>query len=78
MEKDINTFYPKSRQEWPEWLQDNHEKKKSIWLIYYKMKSKIPTVNYSDAFDEALCFGWIDSKAKPLNEEKFMQFFSKR
>lgn len=78
MEKEIETFYPKSRQEWREWLQENHTQKQSVWLIYYKKKSAIPTVMYSEAVDEALCFGWIDSKAKPLDEEKFMQFFSKR
>ncbi len=78
MEKEIETFYPKSRQEWREWLQENHTQKQSVWLIYYKKKSAIPTVMYSDAVDEALCFGWIDSKAKPLDNEKFMQFFSKR
>ena len=78
MEKEIETFNPRSRQEWREWLQDNHDIKQSIWLIYYKKKSNNPTVLYSEAVDEALCFGWIDSKAKPLDEEKFMQFFSKR
>jgi uncharacterized protein YdeI (YjbR/CyaY-like superfamily) len=78
MEKEKDTFYPRSRQEWREWLQDNHDIKQSVWLIYYKKKSNIPTVIYSEAVDEALCFGWIDSKAKPLDEEKFMQFFSKR
>jgi len=52
--------------------------KKSIWLIYYKKKSNIPTVSYSEAVDEALCFGWIDSKSKPLDEHKFMQFFCRR
>lgn len=78
MKNEVETFYPKSRQEWREWLQDNHNIKQSVWLIYYKKKSNIPTVIYSEAVDEALCFGWIDSKAKPLDEEKFMQFFSKR
>ena len=78
MEKEIETFCPKSRQEWREWLQKNHTQKQSVWLIYYKKKSGVPTVMYSEAVDEALCFGWIDSKAKPLDEEKFMQFFSKR
>ena len=78
MEQEIETFYPRNRQEWRSWLQDNHEKKQNIWLIYYKQKSKIPTVSYSDAVDEALCFGWIDSKAKSIDEVKFMQFFSKR
>ena len=78
MEKEIETFYPKSRQEWREWLQENHDQKQSIWLIYYKKKSNVPTVIYSDAVDEALCFGWIDSKAKPIDEHTFMQFFSRR
>ena len=78
MENKLETFYPGSRQEWRQWLQDNHDKKESVWLIYYKKKSNIPTVIYSEAVDEALCFGWIDSKAKPLDEEKFMQFLCRR
>lgn len=78
MEKEIETFCPKDQQEWREWLQSNHHKKQSVWIIYYKKKSKIPTVTYSEAVDEALCFGWIDSKSKPIDNEKFMQFFSKR
>ncbi len=78
MEKEIETFYPKNRQEWREWLQNNHDKKQSVWLIYYKKKSNIPTLIYSEAVDEALCFGWIDSKSKPLDNEKFVQFFSRR
>ncbi len=78
MQKELETFYPKSRQEWREWLRKNHIKKQSVWLIYYKKKSAIPTVTYSEAVDEALCFGWIDSKTKPMNEDAFMQFFSKR
>jgi uncharacterized protein YdeI (YjbR/CyaY-like superfamily) len=78
MEKEIETFYPRSRQEWRNWLQDNHAKKQSVWLIYYKKKSNVSTILYSDAVDEALCFGWIDSKSKPIDEHKFMQFFSKR
>ncbi len=75
---EINSFYPKSRQEWRDWLQNNHSKEDSIWLIYFKKKSNTPSILYSDAVDEALCFGWIDSKAKPLAEDKYMQFFSKR
>jgi uncharacterized protein YdeI (YjbR/CyaY-like superfamily) len=78
MENEIEFFHPKSRQEWREWLQVNHATKQSIWLIYYKKKSNLPTVLYNDAVDEALCFGWIDSKAKPIDEEKYMQFFTKR
>ena len=78
MEKNTEIFYPKSRQEWREWLLQNHNTVQSVWLIYYKKKSNIPTVIYSEAVDEALCFGWIDSKSKPIDDEKFMQFFSRR
>ncbi len=78
MEKLPETFYPKNRKAWRDWLQKNHDKKPSIWIIYYKKKSNIATILYNEAVEEALCFGWIDSKAKALDEEKFMQFFCKR
>lgn len=78
MEVSVETLYVKNRQEWREWLQNHHDKKQSIWLIFYKKKTNLPTLSYSEAVDEALCFGWIDSKAKPIDNEKFMQFFSRR
>lgn len=74
----METFWPRNRQEWREWLEANHEKKLSIWLIYYKKHSNAPTISYTEAVDEALCFGWIDSKSKPLDEKKYMQYFTKR
>jgi len=77
-DQQLDTFCPTNRQNWRKWLEENHQSKKSVWLIYYKNNTRKPTVKYSDAVDEALCFGWIDSKAKSLDEEKFMQFFSKR
>lgn len=78
MDNQLDTFYPKNRQEWRDWLHENHNKKQSVWLIYYKKKSNKPTVIYSEAVEEALCFGWIDSRAKPIDEVRFMQFFCKR
>ncbi len=78
MEQELETFCPRSRKDWREWLESNHLEKKSIWLIYHKKRTNIPTVTYSDAVDEALCFGWIDSKSKSIDEQKSMQFFCKR
>lgn len=78
MENEIEMIYADSRQAWRQWLEANHAKQQSIWLVYYKKKANRPTVSYNDAVDEALCFGWIDSKAKPIDEEKYMQFFSPR
>ena len=77
-ETEIGSFYPSSKEEWRKWLQKYHSKKQSVWLIYYKKASGIPTISWSEAVDEALCFGWVDSKKKPIDGEKYMQFFSRR
>ena len=77
-EKEIETFYPSNCQEWRQWLQENHQSKQSIWLIYYKKKTNIPSITWSEVVDEALCFGWIDSTAKPIDDEKYMQFITRR
>lgn len=76
--KEVETFCPASREEWRQWLQENHHSSQSIWLIQYKQKSAMPSIPWSDAVDEALCFGWIDSTRKTLDEERFVQFFCKR
>jgi len=76
--KDLATFCPASRQDWRQWLKENHSSKQSVLLIYYKKKTNIPTIIYSEAVDEALCFGWIDSTRTSLGDDQFMQFFCKR
>jgi uncharacterized protein YdeI (YjbR/CyaY-like superfamily) len=75
---EIESFCPKSREEWRLWLKENHVSKQGVWLIYYKKKSGVSTITWSDAVEEALCFGWIDSIKKPIDEHTFMQFFCKR
>lgn len=74
----INTFHATSRQAWRKWLEKNHVSEKSIWLIIYKKESGIKSVYYPEAVDEALCFGWIDSKPNKRDAESYFQFFSKR
>ncbi len=78
LNEDLDHFYPASRQDWRLWLEENHSSKQSVWLIYYKKKSNISTLSWSEAVDEALCFGWIDSTAKPIDDEKYKQFFTRR
>lgn len=79
MEKpEIETFYPTSQKQWRSWLQKNHAKKDAVWVIFYKKSSGKPTLSWSESVDEALCFGWIDSTKKTLDEERSIQFFSKR
>lgn len=75
---ELETFCPSSQQEWREWLKENHKSRQSVWLICYKKQANLPTVFWSDAVDEALCFGWIDSTRKTIDNEKFIQYFCKR
>lgn len=74
----INTLHAKTRKEWRRWLEKNHQSEKSIWLIIYKKESNTPSVYYPEAVDEALCFGWIDSKANKRDKTSYYQFFSGR
>ena len=72
------TLYVKTRVEWRRWLRANHKTATEIWLIYYKKISGKPRIPYNDAVDEALCYGWIDSLVKPIDERKYAQRFSPR
>ena len=64
--------------QWRKWLEKNHSTSPGIWLIYYKKTSGKKRLEYHDAVEEALCFGWIDSTSRPLDEEKYMQRFTPR
>jgi len=76
--KEIEIFYPSSQTAWRKWLQEHHLSKQSVWLVFYAKSSKKPSISWSDAVDEALCFGWIDSKKIKIDIETSHQFFSKR
>jgi uncharacterized protein YdeI (YjbR/CyaY-like superfamily) len=72
------TLYVRNAKEWRVWLKKNYNKKKEIWLIYYRKSSGRPRIDYNDAVNEALCFGWIDSIMKRIDDEKFAQRFTPR
>lgn len=74
----VPTFYAKTRKDWRKWLVKNHQSETSVWLIIYKKDSDTPSVYYPEAVDEALCFGWIDSKPNKRDENSYYQFFAKR
>lgn len=76
--KSVKATSAKNSNEWRDWLAQNHSTEKSIWLIIYKKDSGTPSVTYDEAVDEALCFGWIDSKPNKRDEDSFYQFFAKR
>lgn len=75
---DIEHLHFSTIDAWRSWLQDNHARKKAVWMICYKKGSANYSFSWSEAVDQALCFGWIDSLKKSRGDGSSIQFFSKR
>jgi len=73
-----DTLETASREEWRQWLAENHYDKREIWLVFYKKESGKPSLGYGEAVEEAVCFGWIDNMVRALGEEKYARRFSPR
>ncbi len=67
-----------NRKTWRAWLKTNYKSKDEIWLVYAKKHTGEPRISYNDAVEEALCFGWIDSIVKTIDDDHFTQRFSVR
>ena len=72
------TLYVTNREKWRAWLKKHHQSESEVWLIYFKKHTGRPRISYDHAVEEALCFGWIDSIGKRIDEEKFAQKFTPR
>jgi uncharacterized protein YdeI (YjbR/CyaY-like superfamily) len=72
------SLYFTSRDQWRAWLVEHHASETEIWLVYYKKQSGQPRIPYEHAVEEALCFGWVDSIVKKIDDEKFAQKFTPR
>jgi uncharacterized protein YdeI (YjbR/CyaY-like superfamily) len=73
-----NSVHPTSRAEWRAWLAENHASEPGVWLITYKKATGKPRVEYEESVEEALCFGWIDSKGGTLDQERSLLWFAPR
>lgn len=73
-----NSFYAASLQEWREWLAKNHDTQKETWLIFYKKHTAKPCISYEHAVEEALCWGWIDSIIKRIDDNSYARKFTPR
>lgn len=73
-----NSVQPADRRGWRLWLEENHARPEGVWLVAYKKASGRPRLEYDDAVEEALCFGWVDSKGNKLDEERSMLWFAPR
>jgi len=74
----FKTLYLTNRAEWRSWLEENGETEPVIWLIFYKKHTGKPSLPYDDSVEEALCFGWIDSLVKRIDDEKYARKFTPR
>ena len=76
MTSQLPRFQPASRADWRKWLRANHGKSTGVWMVFLKGKDR--QLSYDDAVEEALCFGWIDSLTKSLDERAYLQLFTPR
>ena len=78
MEAPPNSVHPLTRAEWRSWLEQNWSRTEGIWLVSYKKDTGKPRFEYDEAVEEALCFGWVDSKPNKLDDERSLLWFAPR
>jgi uncharacterized protein YdeI (YjbR/CyaY-like superfamily) len=71
-------FHPQTVPQWRAWLEQHHARPQGVWLVSYKQATGKPRISYDEAVETALCFGWIDSKPRALDEERSALWFSPR
>jgi len=72
------TLHVTNPEDWRTWLEGHYKTENEIWLVYYKKHTGQPRIVYNDAVEQALCFGWIDSIVKKLDDDRSAQRFSPR
>jgi uncharacterized protein YdeI (YjbR/CyaY-like superfamily) len=74
----LKTLDARTAAEWRAWLAEHHHAESEVWLIFHKRHTGQPTIGYDNAVDEALCFGWIDSLIKRLDDDRYARKFTPR
>ncbi len=75
---DYERVYLSERGSWRRWLEKNHAIQRGIWLVFYKKATRKPSLEYEESVEEALCFGWVDSRTRRLDDERYMLMFTPR
>jgi uncharacterized protein YdeI (YjbR/CyaY-like superfamily) len=76
--KELEQLYFKSRESFRSWIEENHDKRTGFWMIFYKKHINIECIKYTEALEEALCFGWIDSLIKQIDDDRYVRKFTPR
>ena len=74
----MKTFLAQTADQWRDWLAKHHDSGSEIWLIFHKQHTGVASVDFTDALDEALCFGWVDSLIKRLDDQRYARKFTPR
>lgn len=74
----MQTLEVKDRAAWRTWLSENYDTAADIWLVYYRKDTGIPSIGYGASVEEALCYGWVDSIIKRIDEQKYVRKFTPR
>lgn len=74
----MRTLVAKTLGEWRKWLDKHHASESEVWLVFYKKHADVASIKYDDALDEALCFGWVDSLVKRLDDRRYAIKFTPR
>jgi uncharacterized protein YdeI (YjbR/CyaY-like superfamily) len=74
----MKTFLAQTVDQWRDWLAKHHGSASEIWLVFHKRHTGVASIDYKDALDEALCFGWVDSLIKRLDDRRYARKFTPR
>jgi uncharacterized protein YdeI (YjbR/CyaY-like superfamily) len=74
----MKTLLVRTQGQWRDWLAEHHASEAEVWLIFHKQHTGVASIDYKDALDEALCFGWVDSLIKRLDDRRFARKFTPR
>ena len=74
----MKTLLVHTLEQWRDWLTEHHDSESEVWLIFHKLHTGVRSIAYWDALDEALCFGWVDSLVKRLDESRYARTFTPR
>ncbi len=76
--KTLKTVDARTPPQWRKWLADHHESESEVWLIFHKQRTGVASIDYMDSVDEALCFGWIDSLIRRIDDARYARKFTPR
>lgn len=74
----LNLLDVPTRAAWREWLASHHDAEREVWLVFWKQHTGVASVTYEDAVEEALCYGWVDSLVRRVDDERYARKFTPR